>query len=123
MRVDGHHVPDQLPRDVEEELYHIAQEALNNVLKHSHAGRIRVHLTFSAAATQLEVCDDGVGFAPGSMGTTGGLGLASLRERVQKLGATLAIDSAPGSGTTIKVTVPTSAATGILPARSGNGTA
>jgi PAS domain S-box-containing protein len=120
MQIDGIQVPDQLPRVVEEELYHIAQEALNNVLKHSRAEHIHVHVTFSDAETLLEICDDGVGFAPGSIGTTGGLGLASLRERAQKIGARLDIESVPGSGTKVNVTVPTASAKTMHPAGQGN---
>lgn len=108
LQVDGMQVPDQLPRSVEEELYHIAQEALNNVLKHSRARHTWVHLRFSDAETLLEICDDGVGFAPSAAGSAGGLGLASLTERAQKIGARLDIDSAPGSGTKIRVVVPAS---------------
>ena len=93
-------------RLVEEELYHIAQEALNNALKHSHAQHIRVRLAFSEAETRLEICDDGVGFALSPANNMGGLGLASLKERSQKIGATLNIDSVPGDGTTIIVAVP-----------------
>ncbi len=106
LQVDGIQVPEQLPRSVEEELYHIAQEALNNVLKHARARHTLVHLRFSAAETLLEICDDGVGFAPSAAGSAGGLGLASLTERAQHIGARLDIDSAPGSGTQIRVVVP-----------------
>jgi two-component system NarL family sensor kinase len=106
MTVDGIHVPDQLPRVVEEELYHIAQEGLNNVLKHAHAEHIHVHLNFSDTQTLLEICDDGVGFALDSMGSAGGLGLTSLRERAQMIGARLDIESVSGGGTKVKVTVP-----------------
>jgi PAS domain S-box-containing protein len=105
-QVEGVQHPDRVPRLVEEELYHIAQEALNNALKHSHGCHIRVHLRFSEVETLLEISDDGVGFAPGSAASTGGLGLASLKERTQKIGAVLNIDSAPGSGTQIGVVVP-----------------
>jgi PAS domain S-box-containing protein len=108
LQVDGLQDPDKLPRSVEEELYHIAQEALNNVLKHSHARHTLVHLRFSDAETLLEICDDGVGFVPSAAASAGGLGLASLTERAQKIGARLDIDSAPGSGTQIRVVVPAS---------------
>jgi signal transduction histidine kinase len=110
LQVDGLQDPDQLPRSVEEELYHIAQEALNNVLKHSRARHTLVHLRFSEAETLLEICDDGVGFAPSAAGSAGGLGLTSLTERAQHIGARLDIDSAPGSGTQIRVVVPASSA-------------
>ncbi len=110
LQVDGVQIPGQLPYAVEQELYHIAQEALNNVLKHARAHKTRVHLQFSESETLLEICDDGVGFAPGTAGSAGGLGLASLTERAQHIGATLDMDSAPGSGTRIRVVVHGSAA-------------
>ena len=107
MIVDGEESPEQLPRSTEEELYHIAQEALNNALKHAHAQHLALHLCFSEAEILLEICDDGVGFIPSTSGAGGGLGLASLKERAQKIGAKLSIDSAPGSGTQIRVAAPT----------------
>jgi signal transduction histidine kinase len=104
LRVDGVQDPARVPRAVEEELYHIAQEALNNVLKHSHARHVRVHLCFSDTETALEICDDGIGFAEAEM-HEGGLGLSSLQERAAKIGGTLEIASTPGGGTTIRVQV------------------
>jgi PAS domain S-box-containing protein len=112
-QVEG--TPDQALRQVEDELYHIAHEALNNVLKHSHAKHTRVQLRFSDAETVLEICDDGVGFAPRPAGSAGGLGLASLKERALKIGASLSIESAPGSGTLIRVVVPAKSAKGDYP--------
>ncbi len=119
LQVDGVQGPDQVSRSVEEELYHIAQEALNNVLKHSHAEHVRVHLRFSDAETVLEIGDDGVGFAPGASSSVGGLGLASLKERAQKIGARLNIESTPGSGTQIRVVVPASSAKDTYPGEAG----
>ena len=107
LQVDGVQTLERLPRLVEEELYHIAQEALNNALKHSRARHIRVHLHFADSETLLEICDDGVGFNQAAAENVGGLGLASLKERAHKIGAALSIDSAPGSGTKIRVAVPT----------------
>jgi signal transduction histidine kinase len=90
---------------VEEELYHIAQEALNNVLKHAGAQHVWVDLCFSPAETSLAIRDNGVGFTL-TLASNGGLGLASLKERAEKIGAILEIKSTPGTGTEIKVTVP-----------------
>ncbi|HTY08009.1 MAG TPA: cache domain-containing protein [Candidatus Edwardsbacteria bacterium] len=106
LSVEGEEDSEHLPRLIEEELYHIAQEALNNALKHAHAQHLALRLRFSEAETLLEVCDDGVGFVPSASGAGGGLGLASLKERAQKIGAKLSIESAPGSGTQIQVTAP-----------------
>ena len=107
LHIDGKQNQAQLSHATEEELYHIAQEALNNILKHSNAKYVWVYLCFSEAETILAIRDDGVGFAP-SGECNGGLGLASLKERAEKIGANLKIESAPGMGTEIKVTVPSS---------------
>jgi signal transduction histidine kinase len=105
LHVDGVYNPDVLPRAAEDELYRMAQEALNNILKHAGAQHVWIDLCFSGMATRLSVRDDGTGFDP-SAGGNGGLGLASLRERAQKLGASLEIKSAPRSGTRVIVIVP-----------------
>jgi signal transduction histidine kinase len=97
-----------LPAAIEAELYHIAQEALNNALKHAAATAVTVHLAIVGAeqgncVVRLEVADDGCGFDPQAIGDHGGLGLISLRERAAKLGATVHIHSAPGAGTRVIV--------------------
>jgi signal transduction histidine kinase len=99
---------ERLSPRVQAELYHIAQEALNNVLKHAHAQHVRVALEFQAAETVLEITDDGQGFVPDQAHEGGGLGLRGMQERVQKLGAGLSIASEPGHGTKITVRVPVS---------------
>jgi signal transduction histidine kinase len=101
--VDGE---DRLPAAVQTELHQIAQEALNNALKHAHANEVQVHLSFGDATTCLEVRDDGVGFDLGVGKTRGGLGLRGMRERVQKISGQLKIASAPGQGTKVVVEVP-----------------
>lgn len=94
-----------LPRELEEGLYRIAQEALNNALKHAHAGSVLVSLRLGEDCVELEVRDDGRGFVPGE--TTAGMGLANMRERARALGGELEIASAPGEGTAVRVRVPT----------------
>lgn len=107
LRVDGIQDPEKLSHAAEEELYHIGQEALNNVLKHSHAQHVHVHLCFAGSDTSLEIVDDGVGYeAKNAANGGGGLGLASLKERAEKIGGALAIESAPNNGTRIQVCVP-----------------
>jgi signal transduction histidine kinase len=96
---------ERLPPAKEQELYRVAQEALNNVLKHAHAGRVRVHLAVANGRATLEIADDGVGFEP-SMQGAGGLGLRGMRERVERLAGTLRVDSSPGKGTCVHVEVP-----------------
>jgi len=94
-----------LPAAVEEGFYRIAQEALNNALKHAAAASVAVHLRLRGAAAELEVVDDGIGFDIEAAGTKGGVGLTSMRERAQRLGGTLTIRTAPGGGTQILVCV------------------
>jgi signal transduction histidine kinase len=96
---------ERLPPNIEQELYRLAQEALNNVLKHAHATRVTVRMTIEDLRARLEVADDGIGFEPSLQGA-GGLGLGGMRERVQRLGGTLHIESSPGAGTAVRVEVP-----------------
>ncbi len=102
LQVEG---KEQLSLSVQQELYHIAHEALNNVLKHSHARRVRVHLVYSERCASLEIYDDGVGFDPANS-RSGGLGLAGMNERVQRIAGNLEISSSEGKGTQIMVEVP-----------------
>jgi signal transduction histidine kinase/Zn-finger nucleic acid-binding protein len=92
--------------DVNVALYRIAQEALNNVVKHSGASRARVMLTVSRAereqALSLVIADDGCGFDPDDV-RAGRLGLGIMAERAESIGAHLDIDSAPGEGTRVTV--------------------
>ncbi|MBN1993195.1 MAG: PAS domain S-box protein [Anaerolineae bacterium] len=97
----------ELPASVEEELYRISQEALNNALKHAGATTVTVHLRIEEEQVVLEVVDDGTGFDPRAIIDAGGLGLVSMQERAEKLGGTLTIHSSPEEGTRVKVSVPT----------------
>ena len=96
---------DRLAPDSEQELYRVAQEALNNVLKHAHAAHVRLRLSVATACAALEIRDDGVGFEPSFL-STGGFGLRGMRERVERLGGELRIESAPGAGACVHVEVP-----------------
>lgn len=92
-----------LPTDVRVALYRIAQEALNNVAKHSGAAAATVSLSSSGepeGGLRLAIHDDGAGFDPVAAGT-GQLGLGIMKERADAIGASLAITSAPGHGTTV----------------------
>ena len=96
----------RLPPDVERGLLRIAQEALGNAVRHSGAQRVTLSLAARDSRISLRVQDDGRGFDPGEAVTRSRrLGLTSMRERAEALGGTLAIDSAPGRGTTIEVEV------------------
>jgi PAS domain S-box-containing protein len=88
-------------------VYRIAQEALNNVLKHSGARRVEVQLENDLHCVRLMVLDDGCGFdAAGRVPDRGGYGLTTMLERAKMLGGTLAIDSTPGRGTKLLVELP-----------------
>jgi signal transduction histidine kinase len=95
----------ELPAPVEEGLYRIAQEALNNALKHAAATSVTVYICAEGERVELEVADDGLGFDPDTVGDRGGMGLTSIRERAEKLGGSLTVLSAPGEGTRVKVSV------------------
>jgi signal transduction histidine kinase len=96
---------EKIPYETKQELYHIAQESLNNVLKHSHAQNVQLNLRFLDPLICLEVIDDGMGFEPQAAARFGGLGLEGIAERVEKIGGTFQVDSAPGKGTRIRVEV------------------
>jgi signal transduction histidine kinase len=93
----------QLAAEVEEALYRIAQEALNNALKHAQCSTVTVTLRLGEQI-ELEVTDDGDGFDIDVLDGAG-IGLSSMRERAETLGGALNIHSAPGKGTTINVTI------------------
>jgi PAS domain S-box-containing protein len=98
----------RLPPAIEEGLFRIAQEALNNALKHAAARSVVVRLRGEDECVTLEVADDGRGSALLTTDVRGGLGLTSIKERVAQLQGTLTLDSAPGEGTRITVEVPRS---------------
>jgi signal transduction histidine kinase len=93
----------RLSPSMEQELYRIAQEALNNVLKHAHATRAEVRLDASADVVCLQIQDNGIGFDPENAGGLGGFGLRGIRERVARLGGVLHVQSAPGEGTCVSI--------------------
>jgi signal transduction histidine kinase len=94
-----------LPITVKQELYRIAQEALQNTVKHACASKVNLVLRRTSNTVILEVRDDGVGFDPrGSF--PGHLGLRSMQERVSHLGGVLQIESARGQGTHLLAQVP-----------------
>ena len=95
----------ELPPDLEEEFYRIAQEALNNALKHAAATSVVVYLRKKDGQVELEIVDDGLGFESEAVRDRGGMGLESIRQRAEGLGGTATIRSAPGEGTSVKVTV------------------
>jgi signal transduction histidine kinase len=96
---------ERLQPEQEQELYRLAQEALNNVLKHAHAQHVHVRLAVASDRATLDVADDGIGFDPALQGADG-YGLPGMRERAKRLGGTLQIVSALGEGTCVHVEIP-----------------
>jgi signal transduction histidine kinase len=92
-------------------VYRIVQEALNNVIKHAQAQHVDVHLRFSEALS-ISIRDDGAGFAMpdrvDALTDRGHFGLIGMRERAELIGARLSIQSSPGEGTAVEVTLPQS---------------
>ncbi len=93
-----------LDDDVQLVVYRVAQESLTNAARHSEAQQIAVTLRRSGDAVELEVADDGRGFAFEQ--SERGLGIGGMRERALLIGAELTIESRPGHGTTVRLTVP-----------------
>ena len=93
----------RLPLSIEEELFWIAMEALNNVVKHAKAQQVEVRYQLDDRNVCLEIQDDGVGFDPAQAGQSGGIGLRGMKERVQRIQGKLEITSVPGQGTTVRV--------------------
>jgi len=99
----------QLAGGVDVTLYRIAQEALTNVVRHAQATSVTITLRQQAGQLWLRIIDDGQGFLPQTVSIgpdKNHLGLISMQERAAIIGATLNIQSAPGQGTTIQVSVP-----------------
>lgn len=98
-----------LAPDVQIQVLHIVQEALSNVRKHAHAEEVWLAVE-RGAEWRFTVRDDGVGFATGEQADETRVGLGIMAERAEKIGAALDIESAPGQGTCITLTLPPSAA-------------
>jgi PAS domain S-box-containing protein len=99
-------LPKGLAAPVELAIYWIAQEALNNTLKHAAAAHVAIHIRADETGLRFLVTDDGKGFDPTTLNERAGLGMASMQERARDLGGTFQIDSVPGQGTCVQVTMP-----------------
>jgi signal transduction histidine kinase len=93
--------PRPLPTDVQHAFYRIAQESLENVMKHAHATKLEILAEIDLTEVTLSIRDDGRGFDP--QAASGGLGLGSMQARAASIGAALKITSAPGHGTEVAV--------------------
>ena len=106
LAVDDVGIPADLPNDVALTLFRVMQEAVRNAVKHSGVREAIVSLRGSRDEIHLEVADQGVGFQPGAVMSSHGLGLVGIRERLSLVHGECAIDSSPGGGTRIRARVP-----------------
>ena len=90
----------ELTHEVKVVFYRVAQEALNNIAKHSGARQVELHLECQTGQMNLSIKDDGLGFEPDSL-PPGHMGIAIMRERASSIGASLMIESQVGRGTTV----------------------
>jgi two-component system, NarL family, sensor kinase len=95
-----------LAAQIEEELYRIALEALNNVVKHAQATAVGVALHQHDHRFEMSIWDNGRGFDPATIGHKRGWGLRGIAERVERLAGEYKIESQPGAGARITVEVP-----------------
>ncbi|MGW6566357.1 sensor histidine kinase [Streptomyces sp. NPDC054975] len=101
--------PVELPTPYEVALLRIAQSALANTLRHASASRAEITLSFMDASVTLDVVDDGKGFDPALLSPSsedGGFGLPAMRARAESLGGAFTVESAPGQGTAVAVSLP-----------------
>jgi nitrate/nitrite-specific signal transduction histidine kinase len=96
---------ERLPPDVEEGLYRIALEALNNTLKHAQAKSVQISILQDRKTVTMEISDDGIGFEPESACREGCLGMISMQQRALVHGWRFTLHSSPGKGTRIRVEV------------------
>ena len=102
VKVDAAGVPEELPEEHKTCIYRIVQEALHNCVQHAAARNVKVTVEQQPPGLRLAIEDDGKGFAQRQRG----MGLLGIQERVTHLGGTFAVDSAPGRGTALRVTLP-----------------
>lgn len=102
MKVTG--TPRSLPLSAETALLRISQEAMHNINKHAQAKNVNITFSFMEDIFVMDIADDGMGFDPSK--TSGGFGLKTMRNRIEELNGTLTIESEPGGGTAIAVSLP-----------------
>jgi signal transduction histidine kinase len=108
IQVEVSGTPTPLGPSVNHNLLRVAQEATANAIRHAHASRIAIELSFQDGEVVLEVRDNGIGFNPEPIFQKAGhLGLRGMRGRVKRLGGKLLVESTPKSGTTIRAVIPT----------------
>jgi len=101
---------DRLPPHMETALFRIFQEAMSNTVRYAKASQVTMGITIEGGILNAEILDDGLGFDPKAIKTDGveerGLGILGMRERATLLGGEVEIDSGPGRGTRLQVTIP-----------------
>lgn len=108
-------VPRQMPKDISLCLFRVAQESLHNAIKYSGTDQFKVHLSATAEEVYLQVTDGGAGFDVEETKRNRGLGLVSMRERVDLVHGRLAVESKPGTGTKVIAVVPLADENGHIP--------
>ena len=108
MEVDVNGEAGGLPEEVAHHVFRIGQEAVTNAVNHANANQITLKLKIDPRLLSLQVADDGCGFEPEDVFTSrnGNFGLIGMRERAERLGGELRLESETGKGTRLEVTVP-----------------
>jgi two-component system CheB/CheR fusion protein len=109
INLTAHHAVETLESDKRTVLFRVAQEALTNVARHARASRVKLTITKIPGAVRMEVSDNGKSFPVRKTLRAKGnkrLGLVGMRERIEMVGGTLTIESAPGQGTTVRAELP-----------------
>jgi signal transduction histidine kinase len=94
---------DDLPPEVEQCYYRVAQESLENIARHARAKRLQVSMAQQNGRLELYIADDGVGVDPAKMPNGGGLGIKGMRERAELIGAQLSVEGQPGQGVAVRL--------------------
>jgi signal transduction histidine kinase len=110
-------VPDfALAPELRHQLFLAVKEAMNNVIKHSHATEVTLSLRMADRVLEIRIADDGRGFAPEAAARSRRHGLHNLRARIEQLGGRLEVASEPGRGTAVRILIPSwNEAPGALP--------
>jgi len=95
----------ELSAETEREIYYVVREALTNVIRHSHASKVDIHLAQKNGQLAGSLTDNGVGFSTG-VDHDNGFGIAAMTQRIRKIGGEFFVRSSPGSGTEITFSVP-----------------
>lgn len=99
-------MPDYLPHNVSNCIYHIAGESLRNAAKHSQGGTVFVDVGVQGKTLQLNVTDNGIGFSAKASGSNGGIGIMTMKERARLVGGKVSIEADSDQGTRVSAEVP-----------------